>query len=285
MQLPQPPFEHPVELLLDECDSTNTVAKLLAAAGAPQGSWVSASRQTQGRGRQGRSWESLSGNLLLSLVVREVPKSLWTWAPLATALGTAQAIKDLYPQIPHLQIKWPNDLLLGGKKACGILCESESSGALILGIGVNRAQAPELPEVTALELSEVQAKASVSVETLRKAVIQKVLKTLKVLSQEGPSPLEHAYHSQAYLPEGCPLRWQTSEGVFREGVAAGLGPQGELLVRMASTGKIQRLFAEDVHRVRPEKKEEAPKIGKILGLLEEVVGTAPQLKRKSSLPF
>src|SRR3972149_8290394 len=130
--------------------STRDVARAEAEGGAPEGTAVLAEEQTAGRGRLGRSWVSPAGtNLYLTLVIRptlERLRSLSIVAPLAVA----QAVEETVALAPC--IKWPNDVLVGGRKLAGVLIDTELSGRSVqdslVGIGVNVnldvAQAPEI---------------------------------------------------------------------------------------------------------------------------------------------
>src|SRR4051795_8952633 len=119
-------------------DSTSDRARELAGAGAPHGALVTAAEQTAGRGRQGRTWSAPPGSaLLMSLVLRDAPPLL----PLLAAVAVAQACGE------QARIKWPNDVLLDGRKVAGILAEGRpAEGWAVLGIGVNVAVSPaDLP--------------------------------------------------------------------------------------------------------------------------------------------
>jgi BirA family transcriptional regulator, biotin operon repressor / biotin---[acetyl-CoA-carboxylase] ligase len=119
-------------------DSTNERARELAAAGAPHGTLVTAHEQTAGRGRQGRAWSAPPGQALLcSLVVRDPPRLL----PLAAGAAAASVCGA------DAQIKWPNDVLLEGRKVAGILVEARPQERwAVVGIGVNVAvKLSELP--------------------------------------------------------------------------------------------------------------------------------------------
>jgi BirA family biotin operon repressor/biotin-[acetyl-CoA-carboxylase] ligase len=131
--------------------STADLVAQLAEAGEPEGLAVLARRQTAGRGTQGRAWEGRSGNLHISILlrpadpVRQAPQ----WGLLA-AVALADAVAESLPDPAPLALKWPNDLLLGGAKAAGILTEASATPQggiawLNLGIGVNLAHAPEVP--------------------------------------------------------------------------------------------------------------------------------------------
>ncbi len=143
-----------------EIDSTNSEARRLAEAGERGPLWIMAERQTAGRGRRGRSWETLTGNLAATLLLR--PEN--TPAPVgqlsfAAALAVADVAADVAPHAA-ITVKWPNDVLVDGKKTAGILLESgtDAQGAwLAVGIGINLAEAPEGTEFPATALAAFAA--------------------------------------------------------------------------------------------------------------------------------
>ena len=122
-------------VFLEETDSTNRVAKELARQGAPHGTAVLAERQTAGRGRLGRSFFSPEGGLYLSVILYPQcpPEDRALMTPMA-AVAVCRALEQVCGISPG--IKWVNDLYLGGKKLCGILCEG-CGDAVIVGIGLN----------------------------------------------------------------------------------------------------------------------------------------------------
>lgn len=123
-------------------DSTNTVAAAWAAEGAPEGALVAADYQARGRGRLGRAWHASPGqNLTFSLVLRPVlPPERLGLLPLVAALGIAEAVEGIVAPAA-VAIKWPNDLLVDQRKACGVLLEATTTGAaptsVVLGVGLN----------------------------------------------------------------------------------------------------------------------------------------------------
>src|SRR5689334_13605441 len=120
-----------------EIDSTNEACRLRAAAGEAAGLVIRADRQTAGRGRRGRNWISPSGNLYASLLLRPsrpVSESAALGFAAVTAIG--DVAEALLPATATVQHKWPNDLLINGRKASGLLLEAQP-GFLVLGIGVN----------------------------------------------------------------------------------------------------------------------------------------------------
>ncbi len=123
-----------------EVESTNTVAANLASSGAAEGTCVIAKTQSAGRGRRGRLWHSPPGGLWLSLVLRpKVQSQDVAWLSLIAGVAVSSAIRDTF-RLPAV-VKWPNDVLVSGKKVCGILPETRFIGDkmdfAVVGIGVN----------------------------------------------------------------------------------------------------------------------------------------------------
>lgn len=139
--------------------STNDEAKRLAREGEPGGAIVYAMTQTAGRGRRGREWVSpATGNLYASLLWRpSCPAASAAQLGFVAALAMGEALDGFIAKGARLRFKWPNDLLLNGRKLAGILLESETSAAtvefLVIGIGVNLATAPTGTETTATSLA------------------------------------------------------------------------------------------------------------------------------------
>lgn len=133
--------------MIEECASTNDVLLALAEAGAGEGELVVAERQTAGRGRLGRSWQSEPGQgLLFSLLARpRLPAETAATLPLVAGVAMAQALRA--QGFTNAGLKWPNDILLNERKVCGILCEAQTSAkgieGIVVGVGVNVGHAPE----------------------------------------------------------------------------------------------------------------------------------------------
>jgi BirA family transcriptional regulator, biotin operon repressor / biotin---[acetyl-CoA-carboxylase] ligase len=215
---------------LREVGSVIDVARDLAAAGAPHGALVTASEQTAGRGRQGRSWAAPHGQaLLLALVVREPDPLL----PLRAGL----AVADLAG--PAARVKWPNDVLVDGRKVAGVLVEGRpQEGWAIAGIGVN----------AALDLAALPAELRATAGTLGfaprelDAVLQRLLTALTVrIAEDAPDTLAALRERDALL--GAPLRWNGGTGT-----GAGVTDDGALRVRLAG-GEERLLHAGEVHLV------------------------------------
>ena len=138
-----------------ETGSTNAdlVERLTAGEVLPEGFWLIADRQTAGRGRQGRTWFDGAGNFMGSTLVRINPRDP-SPATLALLSGVVvyEAVLPLLSDPMALRLKWPNDLMLGTAKLAGILLE-RSGDAIVVGIGVNLAAAPDLPDRATVALS------------------------------------------------------------------------------------------------------------------------------------
>ena len=138
-------------ITLRSCESTNEEAKIRARQGEvkiPDGTLIWAKEQTAGRGRRGRTWESLDGNLYLSLILRpEVSLQKAAQLSFVAAVALFDALGNVSDPGHQIHLKWPNDVLLQEKKVAGILLETESNcnGTLdwvVLGIGLNVAHFP-----------------------------------------------------------------------------------------------------------------------------------------------
>jgi BirA family biotin operon repressor/biotin-[acetyl-CoA-carboxylase] ligase len=137
-------------VFLDTVISTNTVALEMASAGEPGPLWVVAGRQTGGRGRNGRHWASVPGNLYASLLLRPAcPLAIVHQLSLLAGVAVCEAMREAARGVPlpGLRLKWPNDVLIGGAKCAGILPESRSRAGgerivAVIGIGINLASHP-----------------------------------------------------------------------------------------------------------------------------------------------
>ncbi len=139
--------------------STNVDVANWARAGEPAGKVLVAGEQTAGRGRLDRSWASPQGSSIsISMLLQPVPEfPRWGWLSLLTGMAMASALAEIAPDPPLVQLKWPNDVLIGGGKVCGILSErvEHPTGArAVVGVGLNLELRPEdLPVPTATSLS------------------------------------------------------------------------------------------------------------------------------------
>ena len=214
-------------------DSTNARARTLALAGAPHGTLVTAGEQLAGRGRQGRTWVAPAGRALLaSLVLRDVPPLL--------ALASALAVADIAGA--DARIKWPNDVLVDGRKVAGILAEGRpQEGWAVLGIGVNVAvRAEDLPP----ELAGRAAGLGLDPAAIEPMLASRLTALERRLVQDARATRDD-YRARDAL-RGRAVRWDHGEGV-----AAGIDDDGRLLVELAEGGTAA-LDAGEVHLLTPD---------------------------------
>jgi BirA family biotin operon repressor/biotin-[acetyl-CoA-carboxylase] ligase len=237
-------------LLLDQTDSTNADARRRADAGETGPLWIVARRQTEGRGRRGRSWESQDGNLFSTLLqLTRKPPAEAAQVTFVAALAIADLL-DAWAPASLVTIKWPNDVMLAGRKASGVLVESgahEAGGLwLAVGIGVNLASAPEGTERPATALAhhlrgDVTAPPTVEVAASKLAEAFDVWMTR--WETLGFEPILDAWRARTAGLEGPAVARLGRETV--EGRAEGVAPDGALKLRLAD-GSLRLISAGDV---------------------------------------
>lgn len=233
----------------DEVGSTNDVAKGLALEGALEGTVVLAEYQTNGRGRLGRTWISPRGkNILLSVLLKPhlEPDSVF----LITLMSSVALARTLASYGFDARIKWPNDILIAGKKAAGILTEMVSdehqSQCFIVGIGINVNMTQE--EIPRDLRDQVSSLGPIKNKTLdRNALIKGLLLSL----DENYNLLKHK-HYEKILEDWSTLSFLTGKWVrvfvrerILEGVALGIDRKGSLLLKMES-GLIETVSSGDI---------------------------------------
>lgn len=218
-------------IFVPETGSTNDDLAALARDGAREGTWLRAERQTGGRGRQGRAWQSPPGNLHASTLVRLRPDD----PPAPTlALVAAVALHEVVAiYAPTVQIKWPNDLLFDGAKLAGILLERQGD-AVILGFGVNLASHPEGLDRPAASLA-----AAIAPDAFLTRLAAAFETWLARWRAEGLAPVRAAWLAAAH-PLGTPLVANEARGTFD-----GLDESGALRLRLADGG-LRVIHAGDV---------------------------------------
>ncbi len=240
----------PPVLRFDELDSTNAEARRRAEAGETGPLWITAERQSAGRGRRGRAWETGVGNLAATLLTcTDRPPAEAAQLSFVTAL----AVHDLvaaYAVPETVRLKWPNDVLLSGRKVAGILVESGARGDgrlwLAIGTGVNLATPPVAPERPAAALADHLAPGVLSAPSPESA-LQRLAEAFEQWAQTwragGFEPIRAAWTARAWgLDAPCTARLAKEE---IHGVAEALEADGALRLRLPS-GQVRRITAGDV---------------------------------------
>jgi BirA family biotin operon repressor/biotin-[acetyl-CoA-carboxylase] ligase len=212
-------------------DSTNERARVLATVGAPHGTLVTADEQSAGRGRQGRRWTAPAGRALLCSVVIRDPSRL---LPLACGVAVAEVVGD------GARVKWPNDLLVDGRKVAGILVEARpQEGWAVAGIGLNVAlRERDFPPELAATAGTLGLEPDAIEDTLGR-----LLDALSRWTVAASDEVLEAFRARDALL-GAEVRW--AEG---QGRGAGIDGDGRLLVE-TDDGRVA-LDAGEVHLLRP----------------------------------
>ncbi len=269
--LPRPPYPPPqaVQAALQglplsawwffpRLDSTNAYGLAWAEAGAPDGCLVLAEEQTHGRGRLGRRWYTPPGAALaLTLVLRPLPPeqpylNRWAvWGGLAVALALERVV-GLRPRL-----KWPNDVLLGGRKVAGVLAEALWQGqrpaAVALGIGVNIAP-QAVPPAAAVDFPAGSVAQAAGAAVDRWALLRATLEALLAWRTQVPTPAFLTAWEERLAYRGQRVRALLPDGRALHGTVLGLTPQG--MLRLA-TPQGQQVLPASVTHLRPEDEGDA----------------------------
>lgn len=211
---------------------------MLADVGAVEGDWLVALSQTQGRGRQGRQWRSAGGNFSGSTLIGLKPAD--PPAPslsLVAGLALIEAADTADPGA-QLMLKWPNDLLLNGKKLAGILLE-RTGDRVVAGFGVNLAAAPDLPGRATASLG-----GRIVPQAFAPLLAASFARLLSLWRSAEPQALALAWLARAH-PLGTRLTVHASPEVTRTGTFAGIDPDGALRLRR-DDGSVETIRAGDV---------------------------------------
>ncbi len=236
--------------------STNDVLRTEAARGAPGGTSAIAEVQTAGRGQHGRQWEGRQGqSLLLSVLLRTPVAPAPGTAPIRVGLAAAAAIEAVSDV--RVQLKWPNDLVVGGRKLGGVLCEASTTGSstcIVAGIGINVGQRERdfssgvRASATSLWLAD---RKDVRRSTLAGAILERLLPRMdSIAALLDPHELESFAARDAL--SGHMIEIDDTPA----GTAAGLTPDGELRVHSDAgiatvhTGRVRIAGARSVAHER-----------------------------------
>jgi len=225
--------------------STNDTAFSLAEQGAVEGTLVVAEKQTKGRGRLGRIWVSQEGGIYASLILRpEMAPSSAGLITLMAAVGIVRAIQELTGL--EAQVKWPNDILIHGKKVCGILTEMSAEQDrvkfCVLGFGINVSQPANALPAAAVSLAKASGAGVRRVDVVRHALVS-LEQVYDLLRQQRFAELLAAWKGHS-ATLGQRVKVHNHNRVL-EGVAQDLDEGGALLVRDDS-GKMHRVVSGDV---------------------------------------
>jgi BirA family biotin operon repressor/biotin-[acetyl-CoA-carboxylase] ligase len=218
----------------------------MAAQGAEEGLWLRAERQTGGRGRLGRVWASEPGNLHASTLIRLRPGD--PPAPTLALVSAVAAQETAQAMVPaaRVTIKWPNDLMVGGAKLCGMLLERQGD-AVIAGFGMNVAHAPELPGRAATSLAACGAAPDIDAAAVATDLAARFAHWLDIWRGEGVERIRTAWLRAAHQP-GTPLRVVQPDGSELNGAFDGLTADGGLILALED-GARHVIHAGDVFAI------------------------------------
>ncbi|TVR98311.1 MAG: biotin--[acetyl-CoA-carboxylase] ligase [Rhodospirillales bacterium] len=243
-------------VLLDRVDSTSAEAARRAAAGAPAGTFVVAGEQIAGRGRRGRTWQSPPGNFYGSLLLRPGCRPADA-AQLGFVAGVALAetLEDVLPSPAGVQCKWPNDLLVAGRKAAGILLDAATTGAgrldwVIVGLGVNLRWCPpdrdgQFPATT---VRAETGGGDLDPPGFLARLAPTLVAWLRRWEREGFSPIRTAWLERAYCLDEA-VRVVLGDNETLNGSFTGINGSGAMI--LACDGGIRVISAGDVVSARP----------------------------------
>jgi BirA family transcriptional regulator, biotin operon repressor / biotin---[acetyl-CoA-carboxylase] ligase len=231
------------------CGSTNDEAARLARAGARHGTIVIAEHQTKGRGRDGRAWESPPGGLYLSAILRP-PLPVVDVPPMTLAIGIA--VCDAVRTVGARGVlKWPNDVLVDGRKLAGVLVEAQSQGnrleSVVVGIGINLEGELAAPVAeSAITLAEASG-TTIDRERFITQLLADLERWIDRYVGVGLEAVIPAWHDR--MAVGLAAR-ATIGGASMTGLVAGLAPDGALLLR-DDDGHVHHVRSGDVEVIRP----------------------------------
>jgi BirA family biotin operon repressor/biotin-[acetyl-CoA-carboxylase] ligase len=222
----------------DTLDSTSEEAKRLARSGERGPFWIVAREQTAGHGRRGREWVSRGGNLFATLLL-EAPAATSAQLCFAAGLAAGETVAAYAPNA-EVTLKWPNDVLLNGKKTAGILLEQEGP-MLAIGVGINLASHPEGTEFPATSVNAV-AKAAPDAEAALHRLAGRMAAWYEVWRTEGFWPVRDAWLARAACL-GKEIRARLTKGEVT-GVFEDMDGDGALILR--GPEGVRRITAADI---------------------------------------
>ena len=250
--------------LIEQCDSTNSVLLARAEGGAANGSVVLARQQTAGRGRRGRAWISAAGDSLTFSLLWRLPQGVHpAGLSLAAGLAVVRALEDILsvgaydtPSITAPRLKWPNDILLAGRKLGGILVELLPGAAhtAIIGCGINLRLPPAMPadlRASSATLDEIVSSrgAEIDPNIVLAAMLIALLDTLGQFAKGGFASLQEQWTSRDAFAD-LAVSVHSEFAAPLDGICRGVNALGAL--RLEVDGQIQHLLSGEVSlRLRP----------------------------------
>nr|WP_040464288.1 biotin--[acetyl-CoA-carboxylase] ligase [Erythrobacter sp. NAP1] len=231
---------------VEETGSTNAdlAASLRSASTPAEGDWLVARRQTAGKGRQGREWFDGEGNFMGSTVVPirdgdPPPASL----SFVAALAVADAIHQSVEGTVRAELKWPNDVLVNRAKASGILLEMVER-SVVVGIGVNLARAPSLPDRETAALADFGR--APTVEVFADELASRFARYVTIWRDNGLGAVLRAFLDASIHQSGDRVRVHDADGSLIEGAFAGLDPSDGALKLNLADGSERVIRAGDI---------------------------------------
>jgi BirA family biotin operon repressor/biotin-[acetyl-CoA-carboxylase] ligase len=233
--------------ILPRCESTNSVLLNRADAGAPSGTVVLAEEQTAGRGRRGRTWFASPGDsLTFSLLWRFAPGTAPAGLSLAVGVAVGAAVDRFLRNSGTTTLKWPNDILLDGRKLGGILVElvPGAAHAAVIGIGINLRLPAAMPEdVRAASAAICPATGTVDENELLATLLSELLTILETFAAGGFAAIRPAWMArQAWRDQ--PVSISTDFGPATTGFCRGVDSDGALLLEVG--GRVERILSGEV---------------------------------------
>jgi BirA family biotin operon repressor/biotin-[acetyl-CoA-carboxylase] ligase len=212
--------------------STNSRAAELARMGAPEGTLVVADQQTAGRGRRGATWHTPAGEAIAMSLILRPPSTGLRW----TGLGAVAVVQGLASQGVQTWVKWPNDVLLNGRKVAGVLAEAAWEGgalaSIVLGIGINvgRRSAPGDDQV---DYPATSLEAAIGARIDRPGIVAAVITAIDKLQRQVETQAFVGVWEGLLAFRDERVRVETSGGPM-DGILRGLGPDGEAVLEDVS---------------------------------------------------
>ncbi|WP_462315674.1 biotin--[acetyl-CoA-carboxylase] ligase [Methanobrevibacter sp.] len=233
--------------IYNEVSSTNTIAQFLSQNGIGNGSVVVAEKQTAGRGRSGKSWESPLGGVWLSVILTpDVDYSKIPLITLATGVAVAKALERIGVENP--EIKWPNDIMINGKKVCGILTEGvtnfNSIKNVIIGVGIDaNLSIEDFPkELQAKTTSlEIELERKINENLLIKIFLEELEQTIELFNSEAYEEILREWRKRSYTI-GKIVEVKKPHKKPYDGYAIGISKEGALIVEK-SDGSLEKVIS------------------------------------------